>query len=413
MRNYILKRFKIIYNVALFLIITPLLASAEMEIRHIAAPQKIAYPDVGRELYPSLIVVGPQFEKVAARPNMLIEQVGNKIVAINPFPEYSPLGGYDYVQKINNLLIDSKEFAELRKNSPIALIGDGPAVLLGAYNLHKGGYKDISIIAGADFGLTDKAASRLWLVPAEDHEFYKQIAQNQHADFKELAYSVPVYFETGEDSLVAQYVKAKTIKPGKDVLLNFGNGTKRHMLEYNDFLLVDTLAMKTGLLEYAKNNNIKIISQERLQSWKDIDAKYLINYGSYYDSRIKIPNHQDVNTSTKQLGLTRFPERSEKKYGGHVADYDLASKQLAKVQRPDHLIMIKPPRSVKVDYVGIMPFYGGAAYIQGVKVKREGWVEGLPALKNDADTLLDLEMEAVYDSKIQEHAERFYGRRFD
>jgi D-amino-acid oxidase len=107
------------------------------------------------------------------------------------------------------------------------------------------------------------------------YKFYASIAQKKHRDFKDGAVIVPTYFENREDSGLEPYV-GKVMNPAKDVMLDFGNGTTRKMVSYDDGIFIDTAKMMTGLREYLEKKKIKFI-QKKIRSFSELDNKYVIN----------------------------------------------------------------------------------------------------------------------------------------
>jgi hypothetical protein len=86
---------------------------------------------------------------------------------------------------------------------------------------------------------------------------------------------VPTYFENRDDSGLESYV-GKVMQPAKDVILDFGNGTTRTMVSYDDGIFIDTAKMMIGLRDYLDKKKIKFI-QRKISSFAELDSKYIIN----------------------------------------------------------------------------------------------------------------------------------------
>ena len=109
----------------------------------------------------------------------------------------------------------------------------------------------------------------------EAYQFYASIARKKHAHFKEGAVIVPTYFRNRTDSGLEPYV-GKAMKPAKDVILDFGNGTSQSMVAYDDDIFIDTAKMMTQLSHYLKNRRVKFV-QKKVRSFSELDGKFIIN----------------------------------------------------------------------------------------------------------------------------------------
>ena len=81
------------------------------------------------------------------------------------------------------------------------------------------------------------------------YTFYADIARGTQPDFAEGAKIVPAYFENREESGLEPYV-GQVMQPAKDVVLDFGNGTQRPMVAYDDGIFMDTAVMMQALHDY-------------------------------------------------------------------------------------------------------------------------------------------------------------------
>ena len=226
-------------------------------------------------------------------PNLSVEQLGNQVVAHN----YGHGGsgwtlGPGSAKYVNSLLIDSPLGKELsNKATPIAIIGAGLVGLFTAYDLVKRGYNNITIYAEKLDSLASHYAGGL-LAPVSmdnDHEmqsiidqigidayrFYDEVARDKNSDFKQGARLVPSYFNSREDSGLEAYV-GKVMHPAKEVMLDFGNGTTRKMVVYDDGIFMNTALLMAELHVFINEHNIKLI-QGRIDSFEQLKEKFIFN----------------------------------------------------------------------------------------------------------------------------------------
>lgn len=226
-------------------------------------------------------------------PNLSLAQEGDKIVAHN----YGHGGsgwtlGPGSAKYVNSLLIKSDFGRELSdKSTPIAIIGVGLIGLFTAYDLIQRGFSNITIYAEQLTTLPSHYAGGL-LAPVsmdndhamqaiideigiEAYRFYLGIANNQNSDFKKGARKVPSYFSSREDSGLEPYV-GKVMGPAKDVILDFGNGTTRAMVVYDDGVFMNTALLMEELHEFMKLHHIEII-QQKINSFNDLKQKFIFN----------------------------------------------------------------------------------------------------------------------------------------
>ena len=226
-------------------------------------------------------------------PNLSIEQIHNKVIAHN----YGHGGsgwtlGPGSAKYVNTLLIDSSAGKELSdKSTSIAIIGAGLVGLFTAYDLVNRGYSNITIYAEKIDTLASHYAGGL-LAPVSmdnDHDmqpiidqigidayrFYDDVARNKNNDFKQGARLVPSYFNSREDSGLEAYV-GKVMNPAKDVILDFGNGTTRQMVVYDDGIFMNTALLMAELHEFINANNIKIVIG-KITSFDELQEKFIFN----------------------------------------------------------------------------------------------------------------------------------------
>lgn len=225
-------------------------------------------------------------------PNMNIEHRDGKIIAHN----YGHGGsgwtlGPGCANYVNDMFIKTGETAGLQKDTPITIVGAGALGLFTAYDLYSKGYVNITIVAERFDDLTSHKAGGL-LAPVsmnnspkmqslidqigiDAYKFYAGIAQKKHKDFSEGAVIVPAYFESREASGLEPYV-GKVMQPAKDVILDFGNGTTRSMVCYDDGIFIDTAKMMAGLSAYLKSRNVKFV-QRKVTNLSEIAGGFVIN----------------------------------------------------------------------------------------------------------------------------------------
>lgn len=226
-------------------------------------------------------------------PNLSVMLDGNKVVAHN----YGHGGsgwtlGPGSANFVNNLMMNSSYAKMLsNKSTPIAIIGAGVIGLFTAYDLSKRGYSNITIYADRLDLLTSHNAGGL-LAPVsmdnapdmqanidqigiEAYRFYEGIAKNQNSDFRGGALIVPTYFNNREDSGLEPYV-GKVMGPAKEVVLDFGNGTTRKMVVYDDGIYMDTATLMGELRQYIKKQNIQIV-KKKINSFAEVQQKFIFN----------------------------------------------------------------------------------------------------------------------------------------
>jgi hypothetical protein len=226
-------------------------------------------------------------------PNLSIEQINNKVIAHN----YGHGGGGwtlgpGSAKYVNALLINSPLGSELsNKSTAIAIIGAGLVGLFTAYDLVKRGYSNITIYAEKIDPLASHYAGGLLAPVSMDNDhamqpiidqigidayrFYDEIARNKNNDFKQGARLVPSYFNCREDSGLEAYV-GKVMSPAKDIMLDFGNGTSRQMVVYDDGIYMNTALLMAELHEFIKAHGIQIILG-KIHSFEDLKQKFIFN----------------------------------------------------------------------------------------------------------------------------------------
>jgi hypothetical protein len=226
-------------------------------------------------------------------PNLSIEEKGNKVVAHN----YGHGGsgwtlGPGSAKYVNSLLIDSPLGERLSDQStPIAIIGAGLVGLFTAYDLVKRGYSNITIYAEKIDCLASHYAGGLLAPVSMDNDhvmqpvidqigidayrFYDDVARNKNNDFKQGARLVPSYFNSREDSGLEAYV-GKVMRPAKEVMLDFGNGTTRQMVVYDDGIFMNTALLMAELHTFIEAHHIKIVLG-KIGSFDELDEQFIFN----------------------------------------------------------------------------------------------------------------------------------------
>ncbi len=201
-------------------------------------------------------------------PNLSVETVGTTVVA----HDYGHGGsgwtlGPGSAKYVVDLAQASPQGAAVAKDAPITVVGAGVIGLFTAYELVQRGYTNITVMAESFDDLTSHNAGGLLAPVSMDnnpemqktidqigidaYKFYASIANGTQPDFKKGAVVVPAYFEDREHSGLEPYV-GQVMQPAKDVVLDFGNGTTRPMVSYDDGIFMDTAVMMKELTDYLK-----------------------------------------------------------------------------------------------------------------------------------------------------------------
>lgn len=224
-------------------------------------------------------------------PNMSIEVVGSQVIAHNYGHGGSGWtlapGSASYVV---DLLEKSDQGTTLAKDAPIAVIGAGVMGLFTAYELVQRGYTNITVVADRFDELTSHNAGGLLAPVSMDNDpemqkvidaigvdayrFYASVANGEHPEFDGGASIVPSYFQSREESGLEPYV-GQVMEPAKDVILDFGNGTTRPMVAYDDGIFMDTAVMMQELTDYLKGK--VTFQQAKVTDFADLPAKVVFD----------------------------------------------------------------------------------------------------------------------------------------
>ncbi len=180
--------------------------------------------------------------------------------------------------------------SELAKDSEITIVGAGAIGLFTALELVSQGYTNIKIIAEKFDGLTSHNAGGLIAPVSMDNEpelqkvvnkigidayrFFAKVAKGEHPVIKAGAVIVPTYFETREESGLEPYVGV-VMQPAKDVTLDFGNGTKRPMIVYDDGIFVDTGLLMQSLRQALEGK--VTFKQQKITDFNQIESQFIFN----------------------------------------------------------------------------------------------------------------------------------------
>jgi hypothetical protein len=219
-------------------------------------------------------------------PNLSVEKVGSQVIGHN----YGHGGsGWTLAPGSAQYVVDLVEASDagkaVAKDAPVTVVGAGVIGLFTAYELVKRGYTNVTVVAEKMDGLTSHNAGGLLAPVSMDnnpemqaiidkigidaYRFYEAVAKGTQPDFAEGAKIVPAYFENREESGLEPYV-GEVMQPAKDVVLDFGNGTQRPMVAYDDGIFMDTAVMMKALRDYL--NGKVTFEQRKVASLADLPA---------------------------------------------------------------------------------------------------------------------------------------------
>lgn len=199
-------------------------------------------------------------------PNMSVETVGSQVIAHN----YGHGGsGWTLAPGTVKYVVDLVEATDagkaFDKSAPVTVVGAGVIGLFTAYELVQRGYTNVTVTAESFDKLTSHNAGGLLAPVSMDnapemqelidevgihaYEFYAAVANGTEPNFSGGAKIVPSYFASRDESGLEAYV-GKVMQPAKDVVLDFGNGTTREMVAYDDGIFMDTAVMMQSLHDF-------------------------------------------------------------------------------------------------------------------------------------------------------------------
>ncbi|MEY4594260.1 MAG: D-amino acid dehydrogenase [Bacteroidota bacterium] len=224
-------------------------------------------------------------------PNMSIETIGDKIIAHN----YGHGGsgwtlGPGSAKYVVDLAEASSNAKSTSRTAPVNVIGAGVMGLFTAYELTLRGYTNITVVASSFDGLTSHNAGGLLAPVSMDnnpsmqpvidrigidaYRFYSDVATGKQPHFSSGALIMPAYFENRSESGLEPYV-GKVMQSAKDVVLDFGNGTKRNMVSYDDGIFMDTAIMMQSLNDYLKDK-VKF-EQRKVERYSDLSSSLIFD----------------------------------------------------------------------------------------------------------------------------------------
>ena len=224
-------------------------------------------------------------------PNMSVETVGSQIIAHN----YGH-GGSGWTlapgtaKYVVDLVEDTEGGAIVSKGEPVTVVGAGVIGLFTAYELVQRGYSNITVMAERFEKITSDNAGGLLAPVSMDnapeiqaiidqigidaYRFFAAVAQGEQPDFAGGAKIVPSYFETRDESGLEPYV-GQVMQPAKDVVVDFGNGTTRDMVVYDDGIFIDTALMMEELHSYLESR-VTFVEQKVL-NFADLPNKLVFD----------------------------------------------------------------------------------------------------------------------------------------
>jgi D-amino-acid oxidase len=344
--------------------------STTPEVRHINPPH-LSAENLGRRI----LCYRPMRR---GTPNMTVEKCGEQVIAHDYGHGGSGLtlapGSASYV---NDLLINSEHAKDLTKDTPITIIGGGVLGTFTAYDLIQKGYKNITIMAESFKDLASHRCGGLIAPVSMDNDpamqkivdqigidaykFYASIAKSQHPHFKKFVRIVPTYFENREESGLEAYVEKKVMRPAKDVVLDFGNGTKRTMVSYDDGMFVDPAEMMVDLTQYLKDQNVRFV-HKKINKFSDVKTKYVIDCTGLGSATL---NKDDAMVSVQgHLIMLKDQKPEDLQYMILVYFKEGKTKSGQKIKRSFYLFPKHFPNT-SADKIGVL----GGTFIEGATEK--------------------------------------------
>ncbi|MEI7865645.1 MAG: FAD-dependent oxidoreductase, partial [Chthoniobacterales bacterium] len=224
-------------------------------------------------------------------PNLSVEAQGKQLIAHN----YGHGGsGWTLAPGSAGYVVDLAQQSEqgraLAKDAPITVVGAGVIGLFTAYELVKRGYTNVTVVAERFDGLTSHNAGGLLAPVSMDnapemqkiidkigvdaYKFFASVAKGTNADFAKGASIHPAYFDNREESGLEPYV-GQVMEPAKDITLDFGNGTTRDMVVYDDGIFMDPAGMMKSLRDYLEGK--VTFEQRKVTSFADLPSALVFN----------------------------------------------------------------------------------------------------------------------------------------
>lgn len=328
-------------------------------------------------------------------PNMTIESVGSQLIAHN----YGHGGsGWTLAPGCSRYVVDliesSPKSKSISKNASVTVVGGGVLGLFTAYELVQRGYTNITVLADKFDKLTSHNAGGL-LAPVsmsnnpeiqplidkvgiDAYKFYASVAQGKQQDFQKGALIVPAYFEDRESSGLEPYV-GKVMQPAKDVILDFGNGTQRKMVSYDDGIFIDTAKMMQALHDFLATK-VKF-EKKKINKLSDVSSSLVFNCSGLGASKL----NNDAEVVPVQGHLIMLRDQIPANLQSMILVYFSKGKTEAglEVKRSFYIFPKQLPGSAAND-IGVI----GGTFIEG----------GTP----DTPNLLEFEI-------LVDNAKKFYG----
>lgn len=340
---------------------------AQPEIRKIV-PLKLAPDNLGQKI----ICYRPTRHGI---PNMTVTKLGDKVIAHN----YGHSGsGWTLapgaIAYVNELLQKSEYATDLKPDTPITIIGAGVMGLWSAYDLIEKGYSNITIIADQFDGLASNNAGGLLKpsfmdyppnarpmmnkIAVNAYKVYSAIAKKQQSNFIDGAVIMPAYFPTREESDLEPYVTAGVMQSAKDVVLDFGNGTTRVMVAYDDGILINVPKMMISLTTYLKNKKVPFI-KNKIQNFAEIKTKYIVDCTGL--GAKELDNDNTMTPGQGHLIMLKNQDTEDVKY---LISVNLGNSKTSSGQAVNWYFYMHPKHlpSSSTDDVGVI----GGTFIEGV-----------------------------------------------
>jgi D-amino-acid oxidase len=180
----------------------------------------------------------------------------------------------------------------MTKDEPITIVGAGVMGLISAMELKERGYTNITIVAESLENITSHRAGGQFApvfmgndpeaqiimdqAGVDSYKYYTDIIHGRHKYLTRGPSIVTDYFANREDFGLEPYVAAGAMRPGKDVILDFQNGTTRKMVAYDDCLYMDVSILMQDLSAAVLNAGIPVV-QKKIHSFAEIPDTVILN----------------------------------------------------------------------------------------------------------------------------------------
>lgn len=193
-------------------------------------------------------------------------------------------------------VVDLLERENVDKYTPITIAGSGVAGLFTALELYKRNFEDVTLVAESFFGLTSHKAAGLFCphllyvnasdpelitkLGKESYRYYRSLIDRKVHDFTEeyTAKSfklLPTYFSKNDTCGYEAYIP-ELMSPGKDVIVDFGNGAEHEMVVYDEGLFIDTSNAMRALHHKLRRTHIGFV-KKHIESLDQLHTPVVIN----------------------------------------------------------------------------------------------------------------------------------------